>query len=187
VSTGVAAVRSDLVADAADQQLSPSAARAALGRLCAAGFVEYCSYSICRAPLLPLFAVSSPRAHPSSVLSWAPHADWSVPEAAGRRAFRSVRTAPIARRGCSSRRCPSAILPCRRSRGSWYSGSFMAARRRSSARSRPQACPTLRRLRGVVLAEYVLHSSRGRPGDRTNPCEICESRSLWRCSWSSCI
>ena len=25
-------------------------------RLCAAGFVAYCSYSICRAPLLPLFA-----------------------------------------------------------------------------------------------------------------------------------
>jgi MFS family permease len=27
-----------------------------LVRLCAAGFVAYCSYSICRAPLLPLFA-----------------------------------------------------------------------------------------------------------------------------------
>ena len=34
----------------------PAAARAALVRLCAAGFVAYCSYSICRAPLLPLFA-----------------------------------------------------------------------------------------------------------------------------------
>ena len=33
-----------------------STARAALVRLCAAGFVAYCSYSICRAPLLPLFA-----------------------------------------------------------------------------------------------------------------------------------
>jgi MFS transporter, DHA1 family, multidrug resistance protein len=31
-------------------------ARGALVRLCAAGFVAYCSYSICRAPLLPLFA-----------------------------------------------------------------------------------------------------------------------------------
>jgi MFS family permease len=31
-------------------------ARTALLRLCAAGFVAYCSYSICRAPLLPLFA-----------------------------------------------------------------------------------------------------------------------------------
>ena len=30
--------------------------RAALVRLCAAGFVAYCSYSICRAPLLPVFA-----------------------------------------------------------------------------------------------------------------------------------
>ena len=39
-----------------DQELSPSAARAALVRLCAAGFVAYCSYSICRVPLLPLFA-----------------------------------------------------------------------------------------------------------------------------------
>ena len=33
-----------------------SAARNSLTRLCAAGFVAYCSYSICRAPLLPLFA-----------------------------------------------------------------------------------------------------------------------------------
>jgi DHA1 family multidrug resistance protein-like MFS transporter len=61
VTTRVAAVRSDTLADAADQGLShqgpsPSAARAALVRLCAAGFVAYCSYSICRAPLLPLFA-----------------------------------------------------------------------------------------------------------------------------------
>ena len=35
---------------------SDRAARAALIRLCAAGFVAYCSYSICRTPLLPLFA-----------------------------------------------------------------------------------------------------------------------------------
>ena len=32
------------------------AARLALIRLCAAGFVAYCSYAICRTPLLPLFA-----------------------------------------------------------------------------------------------------------------------------------
>lgn len=32
------------------------AARQALMGLCAAGFVAYCSYAICRAPLLPLFA-----------------------------------------------------------------------------------------------------------------------------------
>ena len=32
------------------------AARGALIRLCAAGFVAYCSYAICRTPLLPLFA-----------------------------------------------------------------------------------------------------------------------------------
>jgi len=31
-------------------------ARIALLRLCAAGFVAYCSYAICRTPLLPLFA-----------------------------------------------------------------------------------------------------------------------------------
>jgi len=31
-------------------------ARLALSRLCAAGFVAYCSYAICRTPLLPLFA-----------------------------------------------------------------------------------------------------------------------------------
>ena len=33
-----------------------AAARVALLRLCAAGFVAYCSYAICRTPLLPLFA-----------------------------------------------------------------------------------------------------------------------------------
>ncbi len=32
------------------------AARGSLARLCAAGFVAYCSYSACRIPLLPLFA-----------------------------------------------------------------------------------------------------------------------------------
>ena len=36
--------------------MSAPTARAAFLRLCAAGFVAYCSYSICRAPLLPLFA-----------------------------------------------------------------------------------------------------------------------------------
>jgi len=40
--------------DAVDP-VSPRA-RAALIRLCAAGFVAYCSYAICRTPLLPLFA-----------------------------------------------------------------------------------------------------------------------------------
>jgi len=36
--------------------VAETAARLALMRLCAAGFVAYCSYSICRTPLLPLFA-----------------------------------------------------------------------------------------------------------------------------------
>ena len=36
--------------------LAGAAARVALRRLCAAGFVAYCSYAICRTPLLPLFA-----------------------------------------------------------------------------------------------------------------------------------
>jgi DHA1 family multidrug resistance protein-like MFS transporter len=36
--------------------VTPPGARAALIRLCAAGFVAYCSYAICRTPLLPLFA-----------------------------------------------------------------------------------------------------------------------------------
>jgi MFS transporter, DHA1 family, multidrug resistance protein len=31
-------------------------ARRELVRLCAAGFLAYCSYAICRSPLLPLFA-----------------------------------------------------------------------------------------------------------------------------------
>ena len=34
----------------------PPRGRGDLTRLCAAGFVAYCSYAICRAPLLPLFA-----------------------------------------------------------------------------------------------------------------------------------
>jgi hypothetical protein len=41
-------------ADTADS-VTPGA-RAGLIRLCAAGFVAYCSYAICRTPLLPLFA-----------------------------------------------------------------------------------------------------------------------------------
>lgn len=36
--------------------LAGAAARVALLRLCAAGLVAYCSYAICRTPLLPLFA-----------------------------------------------------------------------------------------------------------------------------------
>jgi MFS transporter, DHA1 family, multidrug resistance protein len=44
----------DLRPDAVDP-VSPGA-RAALIRLCAAGFSAYCSYAICRTPLLPLFA-----------------------------------------------------------------------------------------------------------------------------------
>jgi MFS family permease len=36
--------------------MSPATGRADLARLCAAGFAAYCSYAICRAPLLPLFA-----------------------------------------------------------------------------------------------------------------------------------
>jgi MFS family permease len=52
----VAAGRSDGLNDGVAPGLSPAAARAGLVRLCAAAFVAYCSYSICRAPLLPLFA-----------------------------------------------------------------------------------------------------------------------------------
>jgi len=35
---------------------APESARTAYIRLCAAGFLAYCSYAICRTPLLPLFA-----------------------------------------------------------------------------------------------------------------------------------
>jgi MFS family permease len=52
----IVTVPSDALDDGTGQRLSPPAARAAMVRLCAAGFVAYCSYSICRAPLLPLFA-----------------------------------------------------------------------------------------------------------------------------------
>ena len=52
------AIGSSEIADGTAVAESPdeSAARAALTRLCAAGFVAYCSYAICRTPLLPLFA-----------------------------------------------------------------------------------------------------------------------------------
>jgi len=56
VSPLTAAVPSDGLDESAAPGLSPAAARAALVRLCVAGFVAYFSYSICRAPLLPLFA-----------------------------------------------------------------------------------------------------------------------------------
>jgi DHA1 family multidrug resistance protein-like MFS transporter len=54
----VAAPPSEVTAAAGASLDDPGAvgARNALVRLCAAGFVAYCSYSICRAPLLPLFA-----------------------------------------------------------------------------------------------------------------------------------
>jgi DHA1 family multidrug resistance protein-like MFS transporter len=50
------AARAASPADTTAQGLSPAAAGTALIRLCAASFVAYCSYSMCRAPLLPLFA-----------------------------------------------------------------------------------------------------------------------------------
>lgn len=56
MSPRVAAVPSDALDDGAVPGLNPVAARGVLVRLCAAGFVAYCSYSICRTPLLPLFA-----------------------------------------------------------------------------------------------------------------------------------
>jgi MFS transporter, DHA1 family, multidrug resistance protein len=39
-----------------DRHHAAALARTGLVRLCAAGFVAYCSYAICRTPLLPLFA-----------------------------------------------------------------------------------------------------------------------------------
>jgi MFS family permease len=39
-----------------ERQHATEHARSGLVRLCAAGFVAYCSYAICRTPLLPLFA-----------------------------------------------------------------------------------------------------------------------------------
>ena len=53
VATGRAEIADEIVGS---DRLEESAARVALIRLCAAGFVAYCSYAICRSPLLPLFA-----------------------------------------------------------------------------------------------------------------------------------
>jgi MFS family permease len=51
----VATRRSEITqATAVAGELSGPAARIVLARLCAAGFVAYCSYAICRTPLLPL-------------------------------------------------------------------------------------------------------------------------------------
>ena len=62
-----AAARAASPPDTTAQGLSPAAARAALVRLCAAGFVAYCSYAICRTPLLPLFAARDLGAGPTLV------------------------------------------------------------------------------------------------------------------------
>lgn len=43
-------------ATAADRVATVTMARVAFARLCAIGFLAYCSYAICRAPLLPLLA-----------------------------------------------------------------------------------------------------------------------------------
>ena len=39
-----------------ERERATEIAASGLLRLCAAGFVAYCSYAICRTPLLPLFA-----------------------------------------------------------------------------------------------------------------------------------
>lgn len=44
------------VGDGPDKSVPELLAASGLARLCAAGFVAYCSYAICRTPLLPLFA-----------------------------------------------------------------------------------------------------------------------------------
>jgi DHA1 family multidrug resistance protein-like MFS transporter len=51
-----AAGRANVGGEIDSQRLAAPADRAALMRLCAATFVAYCSYAICRVPLLPLFA-----------------------------------------------------------------------------------------------------------------------------------
>jgi MFS family permease len=58
VRTGPLAIRVPGPAAQSPHAVDPvtSNARAAMVRLCAAGFVAYCSYAICRTPLLPLFA-----------------------------------------------------------------------------------------------------------------------------------
>lgn len=53
----VAAQRTEITEAApVERDLDAAGARLALLRLCTAGFVAYCSYAICRTPLLPLFA-----------------------------------------------------------------------------------------------------------------------------------
>ena len=42
--------------DALSERSNETTASSGLARLCTAGFIAYCSYAICRAPLLPLFA-----------------------------------------------------------------------------------------------------------------------------------
>jgi MFS transporter, DHA1 family, multidrug resistance protein len=48
--------QADPIQRAGEARLATSPAQVTLVRLCAAAFVAYCSYSICRTPLLPLFA-----------------------------------------------------------------------------------------------------------------------------------
>ena len=47
---------SEVTGASAARSADAPGARSALVRLCAAGFLAYCSYAICRTPLLPLFA-----------------------------------------------------------------------------------------------------------------------------------
>ena len=177
MSTRVAAVRSDAVADAADQGLSPSAARAALVRLCAAGFVAYCSYSICRAPLLPLFAREL-GAGPSLIgfvmgASTLTGVFLKLPAGAlsdlfGRRRLLVAGALVFATLPFT--------LPCRLDARVARRSPVPSWQRDGDLRPGRVRKP-VRHCSGCAawcVAEYVLHSSRGRPGHRADPGWICD-------------
>ena len=171
---------------ASPREPSPAAARAALVRLCAAGFVAYCSYSICRAPLLPLFAREL-GAGPSLVgfvmgASTLTGVFLKLPAGAlsdlfGRRAFADHR--------CAGLRDVAIYIPWRVNAG-LARGSQVRSWQRDSHLRPGRVGKPVRYCAGRParhMAEHLLDGARDRSGIRTGPRRVFD-----RCgSFRSCV
>ena len=142
--------------------------RTALARLCAAGFVAYCSYSICRAPLLPLFAREL-GAGPSLVglvmgASTLTGVFLKLPAGALSDLFGRRR---LLLAGAHRLRVVAVHVSGRLDgrRADRAARSSTAARRPSSDRSHRQAFRTSRRRSPRRVAERLFDGARYRPGD----------------------
>ena len=177
MTTPNAAARAASPPDTTAQGLSPAAARAALVRLCAASFAfASCSYSICRAPLLPLFAREL-GAGPSLVgfvmgASTLTGVFLKLPAGAlsnlfGRRRLLLMgalvfATLPFTYLAVSTL---TAVVFVR--------SSSTAARRQSLVRWPPQACRTSHPPRRERWLQHLFDRTGDRPGHRPNPGRIC--------------